>query len=76
MWVSIRPKPTRDLPVPDPITAQSVLPAKPAGEGEEAGWPTQETVRSGDRLPPEALEIELDPGRFGTFPGVRPHRCP
>jgi hypothetical protein len=37
---------------------------------------TQEIVKFGDRLPLEVLGIELDTSEFGTFPGVRPHRCP
>ncbi|MFC7816662.1 Uma2 family endonuclease [Streptomyces sp. NPDC057367] len=60
----------------DPIMAQCVLLTKPTGEGEEADYLTQEIVKFGDRLPLEALGIELDTSEFGTFTGVKPHRYP
>ncbi|MFD4256111.1 Uma2 family endonuclease [Streptomyces sp. NPDC058534] len=60
----------------DPIMAQCVLLTKPTGQGEEADYLTQEIVKFGDRLPLEALGIELDTSEFGTFSGVRPHRYP
>ncbi|MFC8866357.1 Uma2 family endonuclease [Streptomyces sp. NPDC057148] len=60
----------------DPIMAQCVLLTKPTGEREEADYLTQEIVKFGDRLPLEALGIELDTSEFGTFTGVKPHRYP
>ncbi|WCN01238.1 Uma2 family endonuclease [Streptomyces sp. M92] len=60
----------------DPIMAQCVLLTKPTGEGEEADYLTQEIVKFGDRLPLEALGIDLDTSEFGTFTGVKPHRYP
>ncbi|MDT0612444.1 Uma2 family endonuclease [Streptomyces lancefieldiae] len=60
----------------DPIMAQCVLLTKPAGRGEDADYRSQEVIKFGDRLPLEALGIELDTSDFGTFPGVRPHRYP
>ena len=60
----------------DYVMAQCVLLTKPTGEGEEADYLTQKIVKFGDRLPLEALGIELDTSEFGTFTGVKPHRYP
>jgi hypothetical protein len=60
----------------DPVMAQCVLLTKPEGQGEDADYRSREIVKFGDRVPLEALGIELDTGDFGTFHGVRAHRCP
>lgn len=60
----------------DPVMAQCVLLTKPEGQGEDADYRSREIVKFGDRVPLEAPGIELDTGDFGTFHGVRAHRCP
>lgn len=62
--------------VVDPIMAQCVLLTKPAGQGEDADYLSQEIVKFGDPVPLEVLGVELDTTEFGTFPDVRPHRYP
>ena len=60
----------------DPIMAHCVLLTKPAGQGEDADYLSQEIIKFGDPVPLEALVLELDTTEFGTFPNVRPHRYP
>ncbi|WP_171112378.1 MULTISPECIES: Uma2 family endonuclease [Streptomyces] len=60
----------------DPIMAHCVLLTKPAGQGEDADYLSQEIIKFGDPIPLEALGLELDTSEFGTFPDVRPHRYP
>ncbi|MEV0179263.1 Uma2 family endonuclease [Streptomyces sp. NPDC050625] len=60
----------------DPIMAHCVLLTKPAGQGEDADYLSQEIIKFGDQVPLEALGLELDTSEFGTFPDVRPHRYP
>jgi Uma2 family endonuclease len=60
----------------DPIMGHCVLLTKPAGQGEDADYLTQEIIKFGDPIPLEALGLELDTSEFGTFPNVRPHRYP
>ncbi|MEU0671573.1 Uma2 family endonuclease [Streptomyces sp. NPDC006172] len=60
----------------DPIMAQCVLLTKPAGQGEDADYRSQEIFKFGDVLPLEVLGLELDTTEFGTFPGVKPHHYP
>ncbi|MGW0883804.1 Uma2 family endonuclease [Streptomyces sp. NPDC002671] len=60
----------------DPIMAHCVLLTKPAGEGEDADYLSQEITKFGDPVPVEVLGLELDTKAFGTLPGVRPHRYP
>ncbi|MEU9477694.1 Uma2 family endonuclease [Streptomyces sp. NPDC048191] len=60
----------------DPIMAHCVLLTKPAGQGEDADYLSQEIVKFGDPVPVDALGFELDTTEFGTFPNVRPHRYP
>ncbi|MFI2199986.1 Uma2 family endonuclease [Streptomyces sp. NPDC020192] len=60
----------------DPIMAHCVLLTKPAGQGEDADYQSQEIVKFGDPIPLEILGLELDTTEFGTFPNVRPHRYP
>ncbi len=62
--------------VVDPIMAHCVLFTSPAGEGDDADYQAQLTVRFGDPLPLDLLGIDLDTSEFGTCPGVRPHRYP
>ncbi|KMS67774.1 MULTISPECIES: Uma2 family endonuclease [Streptomyces] len=62
--------------VVDPIMAQCVLLTKPAGQGEDADYLSQEIVKFGDPVPLEVLGAELDTSEFGTSPDVRPHRYP
>lgn len=60
----------------DPIMAQCVLLTKPAGQGEDADYLSQEIIKFGNPVQLEHLELELDTTEFGTFPDVRPHRYP
>ncbi|WP_217211249.1 Uma2 family endonuclease [Streptomyces sp. AC550_RSS872] len=60
----------------DPIMAQCVLLTKPAGQGEDADYLSQEIIKFGDPVPVEHLGLELDTTEFGTFPNVKPHRYP
>lgn len=60
----------------DPIMAHCVLLTKPAGQGEEANYLSQEIIKFGDPVPLEALGVELDTTEFGTFLDVKPHRYP
>jgi Uma2 family endonuclease len=60
----------------DPIMAHCVLLTKPAGEGEDADYLSQEIIKFGDPVPWEVLGLELDTSEFGTFPDARPHRYP
>ncbi|MGX9889927.1 Uma2 family endonuclease [Streptomyces sp. NPDC002276] len=60
----------------DPIMAQCVLLTKPAGQGEDADYLSQEIIKFGNPVPLEVLGLELDTSEFGTFPDVRPHRYP
>ncbi|MBX9395188.1 Uma2 family endonuclease [Streptomyces sp. TRM72054] len=60
----------------DPIMAHCVLLTKPAGQGEDADYLSQEIIKFGDPIPLVALGLELDTSEFGTFPDVRPHRYP
>lgn len=60
----------------DPIMAQCVLLTKPTGQGEDADYLSQETIKFGDPVPVEMLGLELDTTEFGTFTNVRPHRYP
>ncbi|MGW3203513.1 Uma2 family endonuclease [Streptomyces sp. NPDC001135] len=60
----------------DPIMAHCVLLTKPAGQGEDADYLSQEIIKFGDPVPVEVLGLELDTTEFGTFPNVRPHRYP
>jgi Uma2 family endonuclease len=60
----------------DPIMAQCLLLTKPAGQGEDADYLSQEIIKFGDSVPLEGLGLELDTSEFGTLPGVRPHRYP
>ncbi|GGJ13513.1 Uma2 family endonuclease [Streptomyces brasiliensis] len=60
----------------DPIMAKCVLLTKPAGDGEDADYLSQEITKFGNSLPLEILGLELDTSEFGTFAGVRPHRYP
>ncbi|MER5215846.1 Uma2 family endonuclease [Streptomyces sp. NPDC002838] len=60
----------------DPIMGHCVLLTKPAGEGEDADYRSQEITKFSDPLPLEILGLELDTSEFGVFPGVRPHRYP
>ncbi|MFE0811430.1 Uma2 family endonuclease [Streptomyces sp. NPDC058794] len=62
--------------VVDPIMAHCVLFTLPAGDGEDADYQAQLTVKFGDPLPLEMLGTNLDTSEFGTFTGVRPHRYP
>ncbi|AGF63478.1 hypothetical protein SHJGH_3813 [Streptomyces hygroscopicus subsp. jinggangensis TL01] len=60
----------------DPIMAHCVLLTKPAGQGEDADYLSQEIIKFGDPVPLDALGLELDTSEFGTLPDVRPHRYP
>ncbi|MGW7523702.1 Uma2 family endonuclease [Streptomyces sp. NPDC054783] len=60
----------------DPIMAHCVLLTKPAGQGEDADYLSQEIIKFGDPVPVEVLGLEVDTTEFGTFPDVRPHRYP
>ncbi|MFF4569227.1 Uma2 family endonuclease [Streptomyces sp. NPDC001410] len=60
----------------DPIMAHCVLLTKPAGQGEDADYLSQEIIKFGNSVLLEALGLELDTTEFGTFPNVRPHRYP
>ncbi|MEW1832958.1 Uma2 family endonuclease [Streptomyces sp. NPDC088196] len=60
----------------DPIMAQCVLLTKPAGQGEDADYLSQEIIKFGNPVPLEVLGLELDTSEFGTFPNVKPHRYP
>jgi Uma2 family endonuclease len=60
----------------DPIMGHCVLLTKPAGQGEDADYLSQEIIKFGDPVPLEILGLELDTSEFGTFPNVRPHRYP
>ncbi|MFH0518253.1 Uma2 family endonuclease [Streptomyces sp. M41] len=60
----------------DPIMAHCVLLTKPAGQGEDADYLSQEIIKFGDPVPLENLGLELDTSEFGTFPNVKPHRYP
>ncbi|MGC0332072.1 Uma2 family endonuclease [Streptomyces sp. SAI-170] len=60
----------------DPIMAHCVLLTKPAGDGDDADYRSQEIIKFGDPVPLEILGVELDTSEFGTFPNVRPHRYP
>ncbi len=60
----------------DPVMAHCVLLTKPAGQGEDADYLSQEIIKFGEPVPLEALGLELDTSEFGTFPDVRPHRYP
>lgn len=62
--------------VVDPIMAHCVLFTSPAGDGDDADYQAQLTVKFGDPLPLTLLGLDLDTGDFGTFTGVRPHRYP
>ncbi|GGT61341.1 Uma2 family endonuclease [Streptomyces purpureus] len=60
----------------DPVMAHSVLLTRPAGDGEDADYLSQEITKFGDSLPLEILGLEVDTSEFGTYAGVRPHRYP
>ncbi|MFF4028572.1 Uma2 family endonuclease [Streptomyces sviceus] len=60
----------------DPIMAQCVLLTRPAGDGEDADYLTQQITKFGDPVPLDVLGVELDTNDFGTYPDVRPHRYP
>ncbi|MET7688668.1 Uma2 family endonuclease [Streptomyces sp. NPDC005483] len=60
----------------DPIMAQCVLLTRPAGDGEDADYLTQQITKFGDPVPLGVLGLELATSDFGTFPDVRPHRYP
>jgi len=60
----------------DPIMGHCVLLTKPAGQGDDADYLSQEIIKFGDPVPLEHLGIELDTTEFGTFPNVKPHRYP
>lgn len=60
----------------DPIMGHCVRLTKPAGQGEDADYLSQEIIKFGDPVPLEALGLELETSEFGTFPNVRPHRYP
>jgi len=60
----------------DPIMAQCVLLTRPAGDGEDADYLTQQITKFGDPVPLELLGLELATSDFGTFHDVRPHRYP
>ncbi|MDO0933061.1 Uma2 family endonuclease [Streptomyces sp. DG2A-72] len=60
----------------DPIMGHCVLLTKPAGQGEDADYLSQEIIKFGDPVPLERLGLELDTSEFGTFPNARPHRYP
>ncbi|MEU9410539.1 Uma2 family endonuclease [Streptomyces sp. NPDC048281] len=60
----------------DPIMRHCVLLTKPAGEGEDGDYLSQEIIKFGDPVPLEVLGLELDTTEFGTLPNVRPHRYP
>ncbi|MBP2050640.1 hypothetical protein J2Z21_003579 [Streptomyces griseochromogenes] len=56
--------------------AHCVLLTKPAGQGENADYLSQEIIKYDDSVPLEVLGLELGTTEFGTFPNVRPHRYP
>ncbi|MFE2150829.1 hypothetical protein ACFXAO_12425 [Streptomyces lavendulae] len=58
-------------PVPGPVVLD-----RQAHPGSGRVLPSQLVSKSGEPLPPERLGIEPDTSDFGTFRGVRPHRCP
>ena len=60
----------------DPIMGHCVLLTKPAGQGEDADYLSQEIIKFGDPVPLEVLGLELDTSEFGTPSNVRPHRYP
>ncbi|WP_128428430.1 Uma2 family endonuclease [Streptomyces cyaneus] len=60
----------------DPIMGHCVLLTKPAGQGDDADYLSQEIIKFGDPVPLEALGVELDTSEFGTLPDVKPHRYP
>ncbi|MFC8090864.1 Uma2 family endonuclease [Streptomyces sp. NPDC057301] len=60
----------------DPIMGHCVLLTKPAGQGDDADYLSQELIKFGDPVPLENLGLELDTSEFGTFPSARPHRYP
>jgi hypothetical protein len=62
--------------VVDPIMAHCVLFTSPAGDGDDADYQAQLTVKFGDPLPLELLGLDLGTADFGTCTGVRPHRYP
>jgi Uma2 family endonuclease len=60
----------------DPIMGHCVLLTKPASQGEDADYLSQEIIKFGNSVSLEVLGLELDTTEFGTFPNVRPHRYP
>lgn len=60
----------------DPMMAQCTLLTRPAGDGDDADYLTQQITKFGDPLPLEIVGLEVDTSGFGTYSGVKPHRYP